>query len=173
MEPQPISIRSMGLKYGIIAAVAFIIVFLIARAIPINNPAFRFVNYLILAICIGLALNEERRHIHKHRLSYLPGLGIGVWTAVTTALIYALFILLYANVFDKGFIEDVRPHLPFQDYMSAGMMAFVAFGETMVFGAIASFVLMQLFKRNRAPEAELAEEQAEKNTPSGRNSNVQ
>ncbi len=174
MEPQHLSIRSLGLKYGIIATIGFIVVFLIARAADINSPLFRFVNYIILAVCIGLALNEATKIIHKHRINYLPGLGIGLWTAFTTALLYALFMFIYSKMLNPDFVEQVRPYLPFQDYVNAGMLSFVAFGETLVFGAIFSFVMMQFFKRNRAPEAEAYEEAAERNgEKGGNNANVQ
>jgi hypothetical protein len=160
-SPQPLSIKSIGFKYGIIATVVFILVFLIARALNLNDPAFRFVTYILLAASIAMAFNEVRRLSHKHRINYLPGLGLGAFITIVTAVLYAIFMLIYCNVINKDFIAIIRPHLPFQDYMSAGMLAFAAFGETFVFGIIASFVMMQLFKRNRGSGTEEMEEAAE------------
>lgn len=171
MEPHNFSIRKLGFKYGIIATVVFIIVFLIARAIHYNDPILRFANYIFLAVFIAMAMNEARRIIHKHRINYLPGLGIGFWTTVTTALLYAIFMLLYSTALNPGFIEEIRPHLPFQDYISPGMLSFVAFGETFALGIIMSFVMMQFFKRNRGPESEEIERAAERN-PEGDFSNT-
>ncbi|MGZ5244733.1 MAG: DUF4199 domain-containing protein [Bacteroidia bacterium] len=171
MEPHNFSIKSLGFKYGIIATVVFIIVFLIARATHFNDFSFHFINYIFLAVCIALALNEARKTIHKHRINYLPGLGIGFWTSVTTAMLFSLFLLLYSNVFNKGFIEEIRPFMPFSEYLSAGMISFVAFGETIAFGVIFSFIFMQLFKRNRGIEAEAQEEEAERH-PEGNLSNT-
>jgi hypothetical protein len=162
MEEQKMSIRGIGFKYGILSAIAFIAYFLIMRAINLaQQTELRHLNYVFLAGGIFLALNEIRHKIHTHRINYLPGIGVGLWASVVSSVIFGIFMVVYTGAIEPGFLERIKPSIPASIHLNAGMVGFVAFGETMVWGVIISFVLMQLFKRNRTSRDESKEEAAE------------
>lgn len=148
MEMRRTSIPSIGFKYGLLSFAACVAYFLIMRALNlIQIPEFRYLNYAILMGGIALALNEVRHSIHKHRVNYLPGLGIGLWVSLVCALFFGVFLAIYSSI-DKDFVARIKPNLPFQDYVNPGMLAFVSAGEMIVSGVIITFVVMQFFKRN-------------------------
>jgi drug/metabolite transporter (DMT)-like permease len=148
MEMRRISIPAIGFKYGLISFAACAVYFLIMRAVNlIQVPEFRYLNYAILLGGIALALNEVRHTIHRHRINYLPGMGIGLWVSLVCALFFAVFLAIYSSI-DKDFVARIKPNLPFQDYVNPLMLAFVAAGEMLVSGVIITFVVMQFFKRN-------------------------
>lgn len=148
MEMRRISIPAIGFKYGLISFAACVVYFLIMRAVNlIQVPEFRYLNYAILLGGISLALNEVRHTIHRHRVNYLPGMGIGFWVSLVCAAAFAVFLAIYSSI-DKDFVARIKPNLPFQDYVNPLMLAFVAAGEMIVSGVIITFVVMQFFKRN-------------------------
>lgn len=157
-----LSIRNLGFKYGAITAVGLIIAFLILGVTIYSIPGLRFIHFVIIAGGITLAYLEVRRRIHMHRINYLPGLGLGLWTSLFAALIYAAFKLIYTTAINPGFMNEAVEYLPFKDFMNGPMLAFGEFWLMAVFGIALSFVVMQFFKRNRAPEEEAEEEVAEK-----------
>jgi hypothetical protein len=157
-----LSIRNLGFKYGAITAVALIVVFLILRENEYRIAGLRYIHYIVMAGGITLAYVEVRKRIHMHRINYLPGLGTGLWTSLVAAVVYAIFKLIYTTAIDTDFVRNVVNDLPFRDLMTGPMLAFWDFWELAVFGVVLSFVVMQFFKRNRAPEEEAEEEVAEK-----------
>jgi hypothetical protein len=165
MQENPVSIRATGIKYGLITAAICIVYFLIMRAAGfVHITALRLFNYAFLAVGIFLALNEVKNRIHQHRVNYLPGLGLGFVIVGVTAVIFSIFVLVYSMFIDQAFVSAVKPDLPyFNGELNPYILGVFIFSESLIFGAVLNFLVMQFFKRNRAPEAEAEEEADEKN----------
>ncbi|MDQ3072701.1 MAG: DUF4199 domain-containing protein [Bacteroidota bacterium] len=152
-ETHPVSVRAVGLKYGLIGLALLVIYFFIMQAMNMTDrPFFRIFNHVAMALAIFLAYRDVTHKLHTHRISYLPGLGVGIWITIFTGITFGIFVLIYAGIINPAFVSKVAPELPFADYLNPGSIAFVAAAELMVVGLISSFVFMQFFKRNRKNE---------------------
>jgi hypothetical protein len=168
MEENPVSIRTTGIKYGLITAGICIVYFLVMRSAGlIHVTALRLLNYAILAVGIYLALNEIKRKIQKHRVNYLPGLALGFAIIFLSAVVFSVFIFIYARFLDPNFIQIIKPDLPnYYGDLNAYAIGVFIFSESIMFGVVLNFLVMQFFKRNRSPELETTEEADEKKVPS-------
>lgn len=147
-------IRSIGIKYGIITAIAMMVYFLIMRALNlIQITEFRYINYIILAIGIYMAFLDEKRKLHEKEIDYLPGLGLGALTGAICALCFSLFVFIYSKI-DQGFVTSISDKIPIwnPDLVNSYVIAMLTFSEIFALGIIIAFVFMQLFKRNRLSE---------------------
>jgi hypothetical protein len=164
MEAAQITMRGTGARYALITVTLFIAFFLAMRAAGYANvTTLRFVNYAFLGLGIWLAFHHVQHLMHKHRISYLPGMILGFVMVFFTSLIYTIFIFIYSKFIDISFIPLISSDLP---YYSAGLNAYIIgiciFFESMVVGVFFSFIAMQYFKRNRASEFEALDEAEEK-----------
>jgi hypothetical protein len=166
MEEKPVSIQGIGIKFGLITAAICIVYFLVmSMAGLIHIIALRMFNYAFIAAGIFLALNEVTHKIHKHRVNYLPGLGIGFTISLFTAIAFSVFMFVYSKFININFIPSIKPMLP--DYygdLNPYMLGVFVFSESLMFGAVLSFIVMQFFKRNRSADNEALEEAEEKKT---------
>ena len=161
MEERRISIPITGTKYGVFTFIAFVTFFLIMNALNLIQKAeLHFGNYIFLAISIFLAINEVRHKIHKHRLNYLPALGLGTWITAVTALLFGIFVTVLTSV-DTEVLTRLSPLIPFQTDVKPVTLGIVTFAETFMFGVVQTFIIMQYFKRNHDKQSETEEEAAE------------
>jgi hypothetical protein len=156
-----LSIRNLGFKYGAITAAALIVLSLILGINEYKVPGLYYLHFLLLLGGITMAYLEVRRRTHMHRINYLPGLGTGIWVSFVAAIIFGIYKIIYANV-DDNYIPGVIDYVPFKDSMNGPMLALWDAWWVLAVGVVLSFLMMQLFKRNRGPEAEAQEEAAEK-----------
>ncbi len=149
--------RNIGIKYGLLAGAGIIIYFFILRATGLLDVSGLWaVNILILFIFLYLAYNEVRHRVHRDRISYLPGLGIGLAGSIACALLYGAFLLIYGGM-DETTKTELRKVIPLEPtlggFQPSGMFfAILGIAEVMVGGVISSFILMQRFKRNHIAE---------------------
>jgi hypothetical protein len=160
MEENPISLRNTGIKYGLITAAICIVYFIIMRIAGfINYPALRFFNYAFLAVGLILAYIEVRHKIHKHRINYLPGLGLGFIIVLITAMAFSVFVFIYSMFIDPNFLNTIASNVPyFSGNMNSYIISVFVFGESMIFGVVLAFLIMQFFKRNSVDGDEKQEE---------------
>src|SRR5688572_24217254 len=118
-----LSIRNLGFKYGAITAAGLIVVFLILGIEMYSIPGLRFIHFVVIAVGLTLAYMEVRRRIHMHRINYLPGLGLGLWTSLFAALLYAIFKLIYTTAINPDFMKAAVEYLPFKEFLSGPMLA--------------------------------------------------
>jgi hypothetical protein len=150
MTQDSVPIRPIALKYSLVAAVVCIMYFLIMRYTGlINNVYLRFINYAFLAIGIYMALTELRRRTDDHIVKYLRGIVLSFVVIVFTSLFFAIFIFLYTQFIDPGFLALISEDLPhYNGHMNAFMIGIYIFSESFLFGLIIGLVVMQLFRRN-------------------------
>ena len=161
MDAAKFSFRRLGIKYGLLTGLGFVIYFLIMRALGlVHITELRFMSYLLIPVALWLALRDYNKTFHHHRVSYLGGLGAGFWLTFISSGIFAVFMYYYCEFFEPGFVDYMSNYLPFQDYLNSFMMASAAFGEPLILGVVLSFAVMQLFKRN-APDIPEEQEEAE------------
>jgi hypothetical protein len=170
MEENHLSIRNTGIKFGLVTALFCIMYFLImCMAGFIQNTNLRFISYFILAGGIVFAYNEVKHNIHRHRLSYLPGIILGFVMAFITAITYAAFIFIYSRFIDVSFIPVVSRDLPFYNGgLNAYIIGICIFFEAWVVGSFIAFTVMQYFKRNRSNNHEAQDEAEEKGYQPGK-----
>jgi len=163
MKEAPVSLRGTAIKYGMITAAICIVYFLVMRLAGfVNIPVLRFFNYAFLALGLVLAFQEVTHRIHKHRIDYLQGLGLGFLIALITAIVFSIFIFIYSYFIDLNFLTIVKPNLPsYNGDLNPYIIGVFIFGESIIFGVVLNFIIMQFYKRNLGADNEVEEEAEE------------
>jgi len=164
MKENPVSLKATGIKYGLITAAICIVYFLVMdMAGLIHITALRFFNYAFVLLGLFLAMNEVIHKQHTHRINYLPGIALGFIIVFINAIIFSIFIFIYARFVDLNFVSLITPDLPpYNGTLNSYIIGVFTFSESIMFGAVLSFIIMQYFKRNNSDSRlEASEEAAE------------
>ena len=147
------SIHKTGFFYGGMAALMMIIYFIIMQQLNlIQYTGLRYVNYLFIGIGIWLAYKSTLNKIHRLHLPYLQGLLMGMWTYGFAALVFGVFVGIYAST-NPGFLPMVVSRIAFDGTLTPFMAGFLVFAESFVIGIIWTLILMQYYKRENEQEA--------------------
>ena len=149
MKETQVLMRKTTRKFILISSVILIVYFIIlCLSGLILYPVLRYINYILIAIGIGLAFSEVKRNNIKHNSNYLPGLGMGFIIVFWSAIIFSLFVLLYARFIDQAFVNLIWPD-PFyhNSDLNAYAIAVYSFSETLLFGVIMNLIVIQFVKR--------------------------
>lgn len=142
--------EKIGLKYGLMTAAGLIGYFLIMRLIGlVHIVEFRFLNAVIMAIGIVLALRAYKRIKHGN-IGYLSGLGAAFLTSLVSTLIFSLFMLVYIKAFDDSLLKVLTANRMVGEQVAntPGLVIFmVLIMEGVISGAMIGFIAMQFFKR--------------------------
>ena len=100
------SVRSVGMKYGVISSIIGIVFFLILSISGLNafDNKWGWVNMVISVIILILA-HKNFKDEGDGFMSYGQGVGIGFWVALTGLVIGGLFTFVYANFIDTGVMD--------------------------------------------------------------------
>ncbi|PRY11924.1 uncharacterized protein DUF4199 [Pontibacter ummariensis] len=139
-----------GLKYGMLTAVGLILYFLLMSLLGLLNVVeLRFLNGLILAVGVVLAIRNYKQRVHGE-IHYFKGLGTGVITAVAGTVLFAVFVLVYVKIGGEGLLNTLSA----EDYLgervetTPGLAIFtVLMLEGLISGFMIAFIAMQFFKR--------------------------
>ena len=103
--------KQVGLKYGVICGLVYIIVGLIGILAGINSGGSSLA-YVLLAVMIGatfyviyLGCKEYRDEVNGGALTIGDGVKLGLFIAFIAGIMGALFNLLYNNVIDPEMME--------------------------------------------------------------------
>ncbi|HEX4887088.1 MAG TPA: DUF4199 domain-containing protein [Luteibaculaceae bacterium] len=136
----------IGIRSGLLTAAGLIVYFLLMRMMGWAEVLeLRGLNLVFLVAGMIWALQEHRRP-HAGALDYLTGLGIGISTSVVAAGLFALFVGFWMY-FDRSFLELIKQRMWMGNYLNPITIGFGVFGEGIGSGAVASFTLMQWYKR--------------------------
>ncbi|NDK55428.1 DUF4199 domain-containing protein [Pontibacter fetidus] len=142
--------EKIGLKYGLLTAAGLIGYFLIMRLLGlVHILEFRFLNSVIMAIGIVLALRAFKRAKHGN-IGYLSGLGAAFLTALVGTLIFSVFMLVYIKAFDDALLKVLTSNRMVGEQVAntPGLVIFmVLMMEGVISGAMIGFIAMQFFKR--------------------------
>lgn len=114
----PISTTSVGLRYGLLTGIAWIIVDFIFR---VTGLSFKFAFYLpaiLLVYIIGIVLAHRYFKQHNDELmSYGQGVVIAVILALIAGLLSGIFSYIYVNFTDPSYMTRMRDDM--EAWMSA------------------------------------------------------
>jgi hypothetical protein len=160
MQQRAPTLGKIGLKYGLMVALIYIIYFLIMRALGLAKDVdFRFLNYIFLIIGLFMASNSMHHHEPPFR-GYLPSFFTSVAVVLISALIFGLFMLLYAGLLDHHFIDLIKSNIPVNaDHISAFWVALLVVSELIPVG-IALSLGVGLFYQHYHPSIDEAQREA-------------
>ncbi len=142
----PMKIDSLGVRYGLYTAAALIGYFLLMKLFGLAEILeLRLLNLAIVVAGIIMAIDKYKDVTHEH-MEYLTGYGIGSSTTVVSVVIFSIFMGFYLS-FDHTFMEHIRSTALMGHYLDPATAAFTVLGEGLSSGVIASFALMQWYKR--------------------------
>jgi hypothetical protein len=103
-----VTTRSVGTRFGLIAAVVGIVYFLILRLanIDMQGPASWF-GWLITALIIFLA-HKYYKDNGTGYLNYSQGIGIAFWLGLVSSAISSIFTYIYIKFVDTTFMDMVK-----------------------------------------------------------------
>jgi amino acid transporter len=143
------SIRKVGIRYGLISAGALILYFILMRIIGlVHFVELRFLNYLIIAVCMYKALHTLGSIKHPERLPYFKGMGVEYWVAIVSAVVFGIFLFIYSSI-DHAFVKMMEPRLPYDGKLTPAMIAFEVFSEIIIVSIVLNLMVLMIFKRNR------------------------
>lgn len=100
-----VTTRSVGIRYGIIAAVVGIAIMVIFSTAKIDNSGpVGWATYLVYAGLIFMA-HKYYKENGDGFMSIGQGIGIGFWMGLIASLISAPFTFVYLKFIDSGMIE--------------------------------------------------------------------
>jgi hypothetical protein len=132
------------LLHALLAAVCYIIFFLIMRAVNLLHVTeLRFVNYAIFGFAGYMALKELRKHIS---LNYFQDFGAAFLTGIVSFFFLAVFLYIYLHI-DSGFSEYLTSHVVNGMSSTPSEISIILFFEGSAMSAIVTLCIMQYFKR--------------------------
>lgn len=101
--------RSVGVRFGLIAALISIVYFLILNVSGIDMTQ-GFWNWVGYAITLALVVLAQKQFKDKGDgyMSYGQGVGIAFWMGLISAVISSIFTYMYIKFVDTGFLELVK-----------------------------------------------------------------
>ncbi len=142
----PMKIDTLGVRYGLYTAIALISYFLLMQLVGLAYILeLRILNLVIVLAGILMAI-DKYRSVSNQQMEYLTGYGIGSSTTVVSVVIFSIFLGFYLS-FDHEFMNHIRSTALMGRYLDPATAAFTVLGEGLSSGVIASFALMQWYKR--------------------------
>ena len=107
MNENKTTVPSVALRYGLITGFITVIYSLILFLANQNtNSYLGWISYIILIGGIVLAYKEFKRE--NEFMSYGQGLGIGTLIGAVTGLLSGIFLYVYVQFVDTGFLDKIR-----------------------------------------------------------------
>ncbi|MBX2967531.1 MAG: DUF4199 domain-containing protein [Cyclobacteriaceae bacterium] len=100
------TVRSVGIKYGLISALVSIVFFLILVLTGANafDNKWNWIG-LIFSIVILVLAQKNFKDDGNGFMSYGQGVGIGFWVALISVLIGGVFTYVYSNIIDPATMD--------------------------------------------------------------------
>jgi hypothetical protein len=150
MEEIQVSKTALVAKYAVLTAAMLIVYFLIMSLFGLTKySALRVINYPLIALGIFSAINEIKRKSGQNKIGYLTGFSTGFMIVLATAILFSIFVFIYARAINTSFVNMIwpDPYSKDNDTNSVAIGMYI-FGETLIFGLIIDFIAMQYFKRD-------------------------
>lgn len=98
---QPVSTRSIGIKWGLISALIGLAIFIVVAALG-YNPFSNTQNFIGLVISVVLLVlaHKNFKESGDGFMSYGQGVAIGFWSALVSTAISMLVVYLYIEFID-------------------------------------------------------------------------
>lgn len=101
--------RSVGVRFGLIAALISIVYFLVLNVsgIDMTQGVWNWVGYAITLALLILAQKQFKDKGDGY-MSYGQGVGIAFWMGLISAVISSIFTYIYIKFVDTNFLELVK-----------------------------------------------------------------
>ena len=139
-------LEKVAIKYGILMAAALAGFFFLMKALGlVQNLELRGLNIIILFSFVLMAVKEYRK-LQNYELSYFKGLGVGILTSVSGAVIFGLFVFIYVMWLNPSFMDYIINNEPFGEYLNPYLVSFTIIFEGTASGFLATYAIMQFYK---------------------------
>lgn len=104
-----LSVRSVGIRYGLILAAVSVIFFLLASMLSLNTtegPA-RWVSLVFMTVIFILG-HKYYKENGDGFMSYGQGMGIGFWASLLSSVISSAFTYVYVKFIDTSWMETIK-----------------------------------------------------------------
>lgn len=141
-----VKLDRLAIIYGVLTAFALACYFMIMRWTGLAEILeLRILNFFILAGGVLLAINKYKILSHE-RMGYLEGYGLGSAVTFISTFIFAAFMGFYLY-FNPDFMAYIKQHALMGQYLTPFRAAIGLLLEGAASGVIASFMIMQYYKR--------------------------
>lgn len=175
MEPTTVTPRSIGVKYGAMAALVTILVGLVFHLAGLtsyteqNNPTnwiASILNWVVMAGAMVIGMKKYREEAGGY-MTFGKGFGIGFWVSLIMALIVAVWTYVFFAIVEPGLIDTImeatREKMLQQGqsedqveqamqytkmFMSPGVFAIFGAIGTLITGIIIGLITAAITKRN-------------------------
>jgi len=106
---QGVTVRSAGIRFGLIGAVISIVFFLILNVAGVDMTRWywSWIGYSITVVLMIL-VHKFYKENGDGFMTYGQGVGIAFWLGLTSGVISSIFTYLYIKFIDTGFLEMVK-----------------------------------------------------------------
>ena len=172
MDESNVSVRSVSVKWGMINALAGIILFVIIDlAGLITNQAVQWLGGVVYIVLVVLA-HKEFKEQGDGFLSYGQGLGIGTLIALSSSLVSGSFTYIYTSFINVEYVEILKENQLMQlenqgmsdvdievalSYSEPFMTPVAIAGFAIFFGVLGGFLfslVITIFTKKPQPEFE-------------------
>lgn len=138
------NIEKRGVISGLVISAVLVVFFFLVKSVGlIHNYELRGLNAFIMFFGVYVTIRAFKKG--QKNFGYLQGMSLGLLTALTTAVSFSVFVLLYL-VSDPSFMEVVKTNEPHGLYLNEYGISIVIFIEAAASGLIFSFMSMQWLK---------------------------
>ncbi|RDC63580.1 DUF4199 domain-containing protein [Adhaeribacter pallidiroseus] len=143
------SVEKTGFRYGVYAAIAMMIYFLILKLFGLDkNDTVRFLAMIFIVVAATMGIYYFSKHKTKG-MFYLNGLGIGFLVGLVGSVLYGIFLFLYSYFIDQNFMADLR----LMDFFGSNLSPLMIFGANsllgIMVGTFTGYITMMYFDRSR------------------------
>lgn len=103
------STRTVGIRYGTIAGVIGIIIFILLNVsgVDITKPYWGWIGYVITGVILFMAHSYYKSNGDGY-MNYGQGIGIAFWQGLIGGAISHIFSYIYVKFIDMSFIEAIK-----------------------------------------------------------------
>lgn len=171
MENQ-VSIKSVGVKWGIILALISIVLSLIVNIFEMygNDTIIQVVSMILLVAALAMSYSEFKAG-NEGFMSLGQGFGLGMLIITISSVISNVFSYFYMTLIDPGMIDSIREiqiaemenqgltdeqiemAMEYAElFMTPHMIVLMAFIFTLFFGAIISVIVAAIMQKKKPVE---------------------
>ncbi len=147
MQNNSCTVEKVGFKYGLFLAGGLIAYFLFMQLLGLADILeLRFLNLFILIAAVVGALKYYKKHC-DNPMTYFKGMGVGIFTSMIGAVIFAFFMGVYLGIVAPNFYETIRSEWPdYASQITPVTISFVVLLEGAISGFMTTFIAMQWYK---------------------------
>lgn len=138
----PASVGTLALHYGLLAFGLMLIYFLIVNGLGLQHSELaRFGSHAFTVLAVVLAIRAYKGQV-RGPAPYLGGLGLGFTVGLVGSVLYAAFILLYANLLSPAYQAELNQQTYFNTALGPGVLAASIGLLGVAIGSLTGYILM-------------------------------